>query len=69
MKKVKYGPFDVSLRVDDDGEWRVSAERNGRELFSDVTYSEVTLACILLDQLVAQELGIKDDDDDSPRDS
>lgn len=57
MKRIRFSPFEITMRIDDDGQWRFTASIDGRELFSDVPYHEITMATILIDALVDEELG------------
>lgn len=63
MKQVKYPPFEISYREDDEGQWRFSATVAGKSLFHDLPYHELTMSMILIDHLVAQELGMDEQDE------
>lgn len=57
---LTYGPFRVILDEDDKGDLKCTAEIRGKMLFYDVPYHEVSFALFLIDEAVAQELGLED---------
>lgn len=56
MKQIRYGSYEMTLVIDRNGQWRLSLERGDRVLIDAIPYHELSLAMILADALVDEEI-------------